>query len=183
MKEIKRWNVVANLNRYPFTRMGNPDDAGPMYVKSNIGKVVFYEDHEAIVKELQAKIESLELQLKELQFEWTVSPMDTLVKEGVTDSIGIAVCKEEDCTPLNHPLNNLIKCLTIIRDKAGDHKIIIENHLNAYLGIAVFCPEENFKREDFETLRELNCVSVYHEHREYYGSMHYYFTLYPTDSQ
>lgn len=103
---------------------------------------------------------------------------NTLIREGA-DEIGIAVCKEEDYTPLD----NLIRCLDIIRHKAKGHKIVIENHEKAYLGIAVFCPEENFKREDFETLRELNCVSVYHEHREYYGSMHYYFTLYPTDSQ
>lgn len=172
MKDIKRWNIMFSYHWAVF-RDGIDIEINEetFYSDNPEGRLVFYEDHEAIVKELQAKIDELELKLLEINHQ-----------DHVNEHIKFREMIEKRNTGFT-PLNNLIKCLTIIRDKAGDHKIIIENHINAYLGIAVVCPEENFKREDFETLRELNCVSVYHEHREYYESMHYYFTLYPTDSQ
>lgn len=93
---------------------------------------------------------------------------NTLIREGA-DEIGIAVCKEEDYTPLD----NLIRCLDIIRHKAKGHKIEIHNHEHAYLGIAVYCPDGTYTLEEQELLRKLNWQTVYHE----YDDMHYYFTL------
>lgn len=67
MKEIKRWNIMFSYHWAVF-RDGIDIEINEetFYSDNPEGRLVFYKDYEAIVKELQAKINELELKLAEI---------------------------------------------------------------------------------------------------------------------